>query len=344
MSEVGIDNFLAHYGVMGMKWGVVNEDPTNPRRSGAIQNPADPRKRAMAITKAGGSTKISDLTNRGPVTKNSEQHKVMRRVLIGAAVVAGIAVAGGAAYIAADYAIENKAATLRFAKNMAEHGAPFARNEALMGKKTIGELREISKNINPNYKIKGSGGKINCRRSTFAYELNRRGFDVDATSSAVAWGQDAIGRSTAMGARKDIANPLSFLNIAKGRGRSDTAVGSFKKVKSLDTDGEIESIIKALRSHPDQSRGELLLNVTKHDKVSKKTMSYGHSVNWEMVNGNPHILDSQTGRSWPGHEEGIAQMFKEWGKPSSTQVTRLDNVKMNNKFLNRWAKSRQHKP
>lgn len=342
MDEVGVNNFLAHYGVMGMKWGVINEDPTKPRRPGSATNPANPRRKTISGSKTGSNPRMSDLTNNGPVAKNSEQHKALRRVLIGTAIVGGILVAGGAAYIAADYALENKAATLRFAKNMAEHGAAFKMDKSLMGKKTVEELGEISQRINPLYKVRGSGGTINCRRATFAYELNRRGFDVDATASMVAWGQDAIGRSTAMGKRKDIANPLSVINVIKGRARSDTALGSFKHIKSIDTDGSIESVSKALSSHPDGSRGEFLMNITKKSvKNPTKTQSFGHSVNWEIVDGKPHIFDSQTGKNWPADNAGLEHLFKQWGKPSSTQVTRLDDVEMNMKFLNRWAKSRE---
>lgn len=37
------------------------------------------------------------------------------------------------------------------------------------------------------------GSFMNCRRCTFAYELSRRGYDVQATKTLIGTGQDANG-------------------------------------------------------------------------------------------------------------------------------------------------------
>lgn len=56
--------------------------------------------------------------------------------------------------------------------------------------------KNVVKQINPDFPA--SGTKMNCRRATLSYELRRRVYDVKATKSRFATGQDQAGLTNAI--------------------------------------------------------------------------------------------------------------------------------------------------
>jgi hypothetical protein len=267
--ELTPDEWLAHYGVKGMKWGVRKKDEkSNDGKTGVV----DPATAMLAIY--GG---------------------VVVSAFIGAKV---------AQY--RDSGIRNAKKT---------DVADWKKDPNLTKKMNVDQLRDkVVKQINPEYPAKGS--TMNCRRCTFAYELRRRGYDVKATKSKYATGQDTEGMRKAANKQKD------YFESMWGQKMVRTPV-------HLDATGHdnAKAIFAHLAKEPDGSRGEVAVSWM---------FGGGHSIAYEKVNGKPVIIDAQSGLTFKNAAEfsansGYAEAI------TSAATTRLDNVELNNEFLKRWV-------
>lgn len=332
--SIDVDAFLAHYGVMGMKWGVRKEEPLvgRKRSSGDI-----------TISKSRSSSPSSAQPRRS-APQQAQQHRGLtddqKKLLVGAAVVAGILATTTLSYRHLDKLVEKNAAGKRIAESLLQNGSIFKKDASLAGAKSIDEIMStITPNINPNYK-KVKGYNVNCRRTTFAYELNRRGFAVEATGSEFAWGQDNIGLQNALRkAGKEKITPLSAVNIVKTHGKTTGNINPYLSKFKGEMVKDVNSLSSAFDKHPNGARGEIVLNVTKK-ATSGKTQRYGHSMAWEKIDGKTYIIDNQTNRHWPADDAGLAKLYKGWGTPSHASILRLDDKDLNMEFLSRWAQNR----
>lgn len=66
---------------------------------------------------------------------------------------------------------------------------------------------------------------------------------------------------------------------------------------------------------------------------------FAHSMQWELFDGIPHIFDSQKGQHFPVTTEGLSALMSKWGEPLVMEITRLDDVDLDLAFLSRWAES-----
>jgi hypothetical protein len=250
------------------------------------------------------------------------------------------------------------------ARQLIEKGAEIATKEshvfkedkALSGEKSVTSImKEVVPQINPGY---GSfGTKMNCRRCTFSYEMRRRGFDVKATLTHAGTGQTSTSLLNAI-------DPKSHLPTGRGRLLKEVIKnpeGPIAKIVSKnawglnnmelpeektqtlrelmdmfnDTSGKsiptprekilAKVIFNNLSTQPNGARGELGMGWT---------MGGGHSMAWEIIDGKPVIFDTQNGKlySSPAEFEKTAKLIKKAG------YTRLDNVDLNQEFLQRWLK------
>jgi hypothetical protein len=233
---------------------------------------------------------------------------------------------------------------------------PFKLNESLSGPMSVKDLLDrVAKPVNPNYR--SMGGSMNCRRATYAYELRRRGFDVQATTSAVGWGQSESGVINALTTEgKDFFRSRSvsqavvetgFSSVARGDTRTnpvkkilldglrnDILPSAADKKHYLET-GDVSRIVnrtqssskkvlEALAQQPNGARGEVLF----------KFPGFGHSMAYEVVDGVPHIFDSQKATLY---NAATKMVESKWDGFTGAEITRLDNVDMDLKFLTRWA-------
>lgn len=217
---------------------------------------------------------------------------------------------------------------------------PFKVNKELSGKMSASDiLSKVSKQVNPGYST--PGGQMNCRRSTYTHELRRRGFDVHATTSSMGWGQSESGVINAVtpGA-KNFYNRMSMSRAVVDKGRDTVARGDVRSsplkkilVDSLDTPKKVDGawhlsdskkVLEALAKEPNGSRGEVLF----------KFPGFGHSMAYEIVDGVPHIFDSQKAN----HYHAAGKMVEsKWDGFHSAEITRLDNVDLDLNFLTRWS-------
>lgn len=185
---------------------------------------------------------------------------------------------------------------------------------SLSKKMSIDDLYDnVVTQVNPNYGKPGT--KMNCRRCTFSYEMRRRGFDVRATPSHFATGQDLQGLSTAtrsfnktgpaqsVWGQHQISSPLAIAN-STAKQRSD-------------------SIYSALSREPNGARGELAVSWS---------FGGGHSMAWEIVNNKPVVIDAQSSKVYRDADSfsHFATVVRDAG------YTRTDNLKLDDQFLKRW--------
>lgn len=235
---------------------------------------------------------------------------------------------------------------------------PFNVNPALRRPMSANELlSRVAKPVNPGYSK--AGGKMNCRRSTFAYELRRRGYDVNATTSAAGWGQSESGVINALtpGSDKFYRSMSMSSGVVKDRtssvARGDTRVNAVKKtlvggllnndpMSGINSDFSTKQVIAALaakRGQPVSSSKSVLEALAQQPSGARgevvfKFPTFGHSMAYEVVNGVPHIFDSQKGTLYNAAGKMVES---KWDGFDSAEIMRLDNVDLDIDFLTRWA-------
>jgi hypothetical protein len=373
MTEVSDDiiaEVLEHHGVLGMRWGhhkLQDTSSGNSRRAKPIsehkqkraaQADADVAKAQKTIDaiKAKPKSRLFFVNNsRKDQIKQLEEHRDQRikdakdirnghmtdhekHLLIGTAVTAGVLGAYGA------YRLTDSGQ----ARALLTKEEPFLKNEALSRKMSPEDiLRNVVEPVNSEH-YGELGTKVNCRRCTFAYEMRRRGYDVNATRTVTGSGQTAAGLlrvtdpksdiptgtySTLFGIYKDTIkdpahnpenSPIYKAALAASHpwGSNDipfTGTGNVKEHVARD-------VFTALAKEPEGSRGELGIGYQ---------VSGGHSLAYEIIDGKPHVFDNQTGTLH--NEQSFASAFG--GHLKAAGYTRLDNIELNEPFVRRWVKN-----
>lgn len=193
----------------------------------------------------------------------------------------------------------------------------WRKKDSLKGEKSIDELRdEVMKPVNPGFP-RTRGTTMNCRRCTFAYEMRRRGYDVKATKSLSATGQDQGGLMMA-------TRPKS-----KEQALADIHASPWGKnvihTRPLDATGKSAAIFDRLAREPNGSRGELAFSWQ---------FGGGHSIAYEIVNNKPVIFDNQSSKSWSDKGAFAREVTPIMGDAA---FTRLDNANLNTEMMRRWV-------
>jgi hypothetical protein len=364
---VEVDDFLEHYGVKGMKWGVIRDREELARqRLGKKLEPYSRKNRSKGVDARADriQSKIDDIESgktkvynqRGRIKDLSNQRDVERarakamrdgkltpgqkKALIGAAAV-GVMIAAYGGYKMADLGIISQ---------VAQQGKGAIIGDDKIWKKDIGLAipmtpddirREIVPEINPDYGEIGT--KMNCRRATMAYEMRRRGYDVRATRTVSGAGQTAGGliRATKKGVDDIPTTPLGIVKrlaeeVNEGGANARKKPGKTNLTRLLDDTTplgdrlitftqhkEAEGIFSRLATQPNGSRGELGIEWSNGG---------GHSIAWEIINGQPMIIDAQSGETF----ETASEFQKYASKITNAGFTRLDDKDLNNDYLTRW--------
>jgi hypothetical protein len=369
-SDEEVADFLAHFGVKGMKWGVVHDvDSTGHAVAGSRDLDKAKVVQAKRDAKAGKYeeqakqydaqiTQVKAQTPRSAIGRRAQASSVrelegyrdqalkdaeakrqgkltdtQKKVAIGAAVV-GAVVIGAVVYSGVQSGEFNRLA----AKGQAlVKGQPldFKKNPKFSEFKDPDSVFEnVVKGINPNYGAPGT--KVNCRRATFAYELRRRGYDVRATRTTGGTGQNSTGL---------------FNALTEGKTHSTSKVSII--ARSLKNPSEDDKVINYLASN----NGRMKIPGTqlgKREIVSPKSIfdtlssqpdgsrgelsvhwlgGGGHSLAYEIFNGKPVVFDTQSGDKY----DSLEALNQGVGSVARAGFSRLDTMYMNKDFLSKWV-------
>ena len=362
-----VEDFLSHYGVKGMKWGVVRSDAQLSRSSGekaasgssiggATKSLAKTEKREVKAKKQDAiaadlnkakvrtekqlakatnpigrrrlKSKIKDLDKdietaeqNAAAAREGRMSPLQKKILIGTAVVGGLLVAYGT-----QRSIQSGQFTSMATKGKAYmNGDPtsFFKKNPKFADPTLSAddiVKNVMPGINPGYGSKW-GTNMNCRRATFAYEMRRRGYDVQATRTSKGTGQTILGVINATKGKDEKLNIIGKLTKA-----SEEYVGGVGR-NQIDDPREA-GIFAALSKQPERSRGELGVI---WEGIMPGIPGGGHSVAYEVINGKAHIFDNQTGKEYKPGDSIFSQI-------QSAAFTRLDNVELNEDFLTKWVR------
>lgn len=198
--------------------------------------------------------------------------------------------------------------------------------------KSFSELKKIDteqsndehqKNVNPKFNDKTYDYRMNCSFCTAAYDLRKRGYDVEANpiSTVEAYTIDDI-CSWYEGAKKVSNVDVRYAHDATVTSRDDVLSKKDLLLKSLESNGE-------------GARGHLAMYYFDGS---------GHDVVWEIENGKAVIRDCQTGKIaefTDGYEDIIFNM--EGCEPSiisGYDYVRVDNLEPTEEVL-RTVKNRK---
>lgn len=335
---------LSHYGVKGMKWGVrkdryrENSAKRYEKKASKYQSKLDKTSRASKQKKL--SSKRDNALNDASLRRSGKLTSTdKKRIATGAAVVT--ALAARKAYTTVDSGdarrlMENGKAKLtgkefEFKKKASNASSNMSPDDV---------FNNITKNINPEYGKPGT--KSNCRRATFAYEMNRRGYDVQATKTLKARGQNALSMDTALdkkskqyntqgvGAAKKLFKEVynesdagdkrdqQYLNLFEGKDPVDI-VSKYKNNSN--------NVFDTLSKQPVGARGEYAM---------KWASGGAHSMSYEVFKDKTVIFDNQTQKRY---EKGSADFEKLVMYTKSAGFTRLDDKELNTEFLKKWVKN-----
>lgn len=193
---------------------------------------------------------------------------------------------------------------------------PKTSKEAIGKKGKPHSIATALKSVNPNYSASYSEYSENCQRCVVAYELQRRGYNVEAQPT---YEGDKWGASHKVG------------NMYMDRWR-----GAFRHAKSVSvgsSSGEkvLSNIAKEMKSYGAGSRAVVSINYRGRN-------SGGHVFNVENVGGHIQYVDAQSGQRY--NRASMRNLFSITKNPDTT-LTRTDNLRISERskeFV--WQKER----
>lgn len=369
MPTTEVDDFLAHYGVLGMHWGQRKaEEPvsaeTQARRdsrakkfktratsaSTKINKLKTANETANGLTRAINTNKIKKLSKERDYNLKNAKLKTegklsdkQKKLLIAGSVAAGIILAAAAAK-----SIDSgdlRRAAIKGKEFLTKNKMEWKRDEFLARKDFgIDDIQAaVVKKINPDFGKFGANN--NCRRATFAYELRRRGYDVAATKTAFGTGQASTGlfNATRPGEKYVSRNLLGIYGRAAkegGLGKTPTP-GTFGSFAAKGMMGYNKIPFSKANSIHENTEGifnalNRMPNGARGElSVMWEGMPAGHSIAWEVVKNKVYLIDSQMNKVIKDANQflDVYPMF-----PGSASYTRLDNANLNLDYLMRWVK------
>lgn len=313
-------NELYHHGILGMQWGHRNGPPY----------PLGAEAHSESEKKAGWRKSLdSQGYNTARYKRKADKVDLEKQGgLVDVAIIGGLTVLPYVA-LAAIGAVSKVVDNARFKK---EHAEDFAfrkqcdedRAKAEVDPKTGIKVKadqnmsreEDTKRTNPDYKIDRTGAaRMNCVNCTMAYEMRRRGFEVEAEKRLEGRrGADVAKNVFGASSKKVMYPPDPNKNL-------DGFWDYMLRYEGLARYGRNKELAdktyKALKQEPKGSRGQILITWNRYG---------GHSMAYEITKkGEVNIINSQVNQIMTTPQE--VKEYLAYGV--ATQYQRLDDKKLN---------------
>ena len=302
-------NELYHHGILGMHWGQRNGPPY----------PLSDSKHSPSEKKAGWRKSLG-----GGHTVSKEKHGSALAALAFIAATYVLPFVPVAISVASEHHKDKKAEKFRDQCDKEREAAPVEKKTGLKRQTTEKTLEENVKRVNPDYRLEGNNGKINCVNCSMALELRRRGYEVSAQlTSGGKNGFEVAKQCFPKSKNTDVvARPKVDLD-KKGKPKNQIQVDEWnrfwnkadKAVQSSGGNKELaQKSMSALKSEPPGSRGQVLVTWNRWS---------GHSMGYEVTpEGKVRIIDSQINKIY------TEKMLR---RTCTFSYQRLDNAEFNTK-------------
>jgi hypothetical protein len=321
-SPVGKLQYISHHGILGQKWGVRRFQDKNGRLT------AEGKKRKHVFE----DHSESNMQDRDAYVTMAVTGALGTAATVGMAMTTGLISPQLAGYSALGLTIGTVGVTAGSINDaIANHKEKKFKNEREknpIDKKTgfHKKTREMTadedmERVNPAFKNWDRNTKNNCTLCTMAYELRRRGYDVQARKATKGYDANDLVRDWYKDSKPKITEgSLSDQDLfdAVLRGRAPT-------IKKENQDRMIQDTLSTVKKQKDGARGQLAV-------IWDQSMS-GHSMAYAVENGEMTIYDTQANEKYVGDKE----CEKYLRKTSQIYVTRLDNCQINTKYIKEVA-------
>lgn len=207
------------------------------------------------------------------------------------------------------------------------HYSPYAVSEQLpkTSKEAIGKkgkastISEALKTVNPNFSKQHAEYSENCQRCVVAYELQRRGYKVEAQPT---YANDKWNASYKIG--------NTYMDLWRGAFRH----AKTERVGASRVDKVLDNITKKMKSYGSGARAVVSINY-------KGKKNDAHVFNVENVRGRIYYVDAQTGDRY--NRASMRNLFN-ITKTRDTTLTRTDNLRISERskeFV--WTKDRNRR-
>ena len=301
---------LYHHGIMGQKWG---------RRQGPPY-PLGASDHSSSEKKAGWKDSIGK-SDKGFVNKHSDRNLAdahQKYGLMADLAAIGIVTAGAVTVSAVQTGVRahknKKEDALGYdirAKKRAESGEKIDPATGLYKKDKPTSREEDIKAVNPDFKLGGYGATNNCFLCTTAYDMRRRGYDVEAKKMN---GDGVESRALKSLYKNPVINKISDKDPVTGKRSSNV---------NVNRQNMINNAKKEITAQGD-SRGNIMV---------MWSTAGGHSMAYEVKHGALEILDTQCGRVYKGSE--VDRLLS---RTKDIQYARLDNLEIKEKAMKRMVR------
>ena len=157
------------------------------------------------------------------------------------------------------------------------------------------------------------GRGTNCLYCTTAYEMRRRGYDVQAQQDWVGGIRGDMPSAMFKGANTELVYDIS-------------SIPSSSPERLAYSEKATQSLIETIEAQGDGARGYI--------GVQWMDNQGGHSMAYEVINGKMHLIDCQTGDDLYGEDIWTDRM----AYANSCTVTRVDNCEFDKDMVDRYIK------
>lgn len=339
MEIVYANDYLAHYGILGQKWGVRRFQNLDGSLTslGRIHYGVGQGRRKTNVDIQGATTSSKSHDKGNDYQKWKELGMTWATAIASTSLVVAMASSGryspklvALAALADIGAVTMTASTISGSIKSASRKRKYEKEKASepidektgfhLKNKELSEEEDI-KRVNPEYSNSSSNTKNNCALCTVSYELRRRGYDVSAKKASSGYTTDDLARWFN---KPKTESSGSFDDFHKDYVKWVFDPYHTSRLYDINTcKKQADDTIKQLVAQGDGARGYLGINWN-------ASPGSGHAIHYTVKGDKVQIEDAQTGKIYKEPHDIL-------DRACYINYTRLDNLSLKEKKLSEVA-------